>query len=95
MKTVLAFAVAAALSGAPVLAQDETSSREVAKPANAGFAGIDKNGDKLISKEEWAAAGKNERAYGVFDANGDGKLTEAELMAGMQKMRDRRAGRSE
>ncbi|MBW8815524.1 MAG: EF-hand domain-containing protein [Caulobacterales bacterium] len=47
----------------------------------------DKNGDGVVDKDEWVAAGRKAERFDLVDANHDGKVTAEELGAAMAKMR--------
>ncbi|THD55763.1 EF-hand domain-containing protein [Phenylobacterium sp.] len=47
----------------------------------------DKNGDGVVDKAEWVAAGRPAERFDLVDANHDGKITVEELAAAMAKMR--------
>jgi Ca2+-binding EF-hand superfamily protein len=49
----------------------------------------DKNGDGVVDKDEWVAAGRPAERFAAVDANKDGKVTAAELEAAMAAMRAR------
>ena len=49
------------------------------------FVKADTNHDGVLSLDEWKAAGRRERGFGMIDTNGDGKVTSAELKAAMAK----------
>jgi len=49
----------------------------------------DKNGDGVVDKAEWTAAGRPAERFDAVDANKDGKVTVAELEAAMAAMRQR------
>lgn len=51
---------------------------------------IDSDKDGTLSKSEWTAAGRPERAFAAFDADRDGKLTPAEIRKGLEKSKQRR-----
>jgi Ca2+-binding EF-hand superfamily protein len=50
--------------------------------AAAVFKALDKNGDGVVTLDEWVAAGRPEELFHLIDANHDGKLTLEELTAG-------------
>lgn len=52
----------------------------------------DTNKDGILSKDEWTAAGLPDPIFGMFDADSDGKVTQDEMKAGREKIRQRRAG---
>jgi len=47
----------------------------------------DKNGDGVVSKDEWVAAGRPAERFDLVDTNKDGKITVEELTAAMARMR--------
>jgi Ca2+-binding EF-hand superfamily protein len=47
----------------------------------------DKNGDGVVDKAEWVAAGRPAERFDLVDTNHDGKITVEELAAAMAKMR--------
>lgn len=49
----------------------------------------DKDGDGVVNREEWVAAGRPAERFALVDANKDGKVTAAELEAAMAAMRAR------
>ncbi len=53
--------------------------------ARIAFDKADTNHDGLISLDEWKAAGRRERGFKIVDADGDGKVTPAELKAALAK----------
>lgn len=52
----------------------------------------DKNGDGVVDKDEWVAAGRKAERFDLVDANKDGKITADELQAAMERMRQQRGG---
>ena len=47
------------------------------------FASADANKDGVVTLDEWTAAGRQEGFFMRLDANGDGKITRAEMQAFM------------
>jgi Ca2+-binding EF-hand superfamily protein len=77
---ILAAAAAAALAAAPLAAQaQQPSAADIIKA-------WDKNGDGVVDKAEWVAAGRPAERFDMVDANKDGKITADELAAAMAKM---------
>lgn len=76
------FPIAATAQDAPAPAPEETPA-PAATPdrAAAAFAKIDRNGDGVVTADEWKAAGRRERGFKFIDSDHDGKLTLAELRA--------------
>lgn len=48
----------------------------------------DRNGDGVITKDEWIAAGRPADRFDVIDANHDGKITAEELDQALARMRN-------
>jgi len=63
------------------------SAQTAASPdqAKAKLAEMDLNHDGALSLDEWKAAGRRERGFKMIDADGDGKVTIAELQAARAK----------
>jgi Ca2+-binding EF-hand superfamily protein len=78
---VLAAAAAAAIAAiTPLAAQaQQPSAADIIKA-------WDKNGDGVVDKAEWVAAGRPAERFDMVDANKDGKITADELAAAMAKM---------
>jgi Ca2+-binding EF-hand superfamily protein len=77
---ILAAAAAAALAAAPLAAQaQQPSATDIVKA-------WDKNGDGVVDKAEWVAAGRPAERFDMVDTNHDGKITAEELAAAMAKM---------
>lgn len=74
--------------------QFEQHRAEMKAKFDADFKAADKNGDGALSKDEAQAMPRLARNYDKLDANRDGKLTQAEIRAGMQKMHQERAKRA-
>lgn len=51
------------------------------------FAKADANKDSVIVLEEWLAIGRREMGFKLMDADGNGKMTQAEFAAGLAKFR--------
>jgi hypothetical protein len=79
----IAISIAAATSGT-VLAQTDTPPPR--DPA-AMFAKADANKDKAIVLTEWLAIGRREMGFKLMDADRDGKVTQPEFTAGLEKFR--------
>ena len=79
--TILAAATAAAVAmTAPLAAQaQQPSTADIIKA-------WDKNGDGVVDKAEWVAAGRPAERFDMVDTNKDGKITAEELAAAMAKM---------
>lgn len=80
---VLAAAATAALLSAAGAAQ-----AQMPAPADI-IKNWDKNGDGVVDKAEWTAAGRPAERFDAVDANKDGKVTAAEMEAAMAAMRAR------
>lgn len=96
MKIAGLIAVVALMTSGGAFAQGQgpTSQDRAAAPAhdpNLGFQSIDRDRDGHISLAEWQAAGRQERGFRFMDANGDGRLTQDEFTAGLQRVQQRRA----
>lgn len=78
----------------PAAAQEGAPTRAGAGGGGGGNRLLEADTDKdgMLTKEEWAAAGLPEPIFGMFDADADGKLTQDEVKAGRERMRQRRAG---
>ena len=76
---------------APVALAAGQQLRRRAVAGAALFAQADTNKDGALSKEEWLAAGRQERGFAFMDADTDGKLTAEELRAGRERLEQRRA----
>lgn len=50
----------------------------------------DANGDGVVDKAEWTAAGRPEDRFAMIDADKDGKISLDEMKAAFEKMRQRR-----
>jgi len=80
------------LAAAAMLAVSATAaSAQAPTPADIVKA-WDKNGDGVISKDEWVAAGRPAERFDLVDQNHDGKITVEELTAAMAAMRARQGG---
>ena len=80
----IAMTIAAATSGT-VLAQ--TGAPPQPRDPAAMFAKADANKDKTIVLTEWLAIGRREMGFKLMDADGDGKVTQPEFTAGLEKFR--------
>ena len=58
--------------------------------AAAAFKALDKNGDGVVTLDEWVAAGRPEELFHLLDTNHDGKLTLDELTAALARYRGAR-----
>lgn len=84
---VLAAATAALLVGATAAPaqQQMPSAADILKQ-------WDKNGDGVVDKAEWVAAGRPAERFDMVDANKDGKITVEELTTAMAAMAKQRQG---
>lgn len=78
---ILAAALALALPALPAAAQ--------APDLDQVFKSWDKNGDGVLTKDEWLAAGRREEGFARVDADHDGKVTPAELKDAIARLRQR------
>ncbi len=62
----------------------QPTDEQIAK-AKAKFQAMDTNGDGMISKPEWLAAGRRERGFAFVDADHNGEVTIEELRVAAQK----------
>lgn len=54
------------------------------------FEAMDTNHDGFVTLDEWKAAGRREERFNEIDVNHTGKITRADLMAYVLKMREQR-----
>ena len=80
-----------AASVAGLLAISTVASAQAPSPADI-IKAWDKNGDGVVSKDEWVAAGRPAERFDIVDQNHDGKITVEELTAAMAAMRARQGG---
>jgi Ca2+-binding EF-hand superfamily protein len=78
----------AATAAAALLAGAGAALAQMPAPADI-IKNWDKNGDGVVDKDEWVAAGRPAERFAAVDANKDGKVTAAELEAAMAAMRAR------
>lgn len=83
----VALASITTLAAGVALAQD--APRQMPAPEDI-FKRWDTNGDGVVDKAEWTAAGRPEERFAMVDANNDGKITLDELKAALEKMRQYR-----
>jgi len=86
MRTIIFAAATAAL-----LAAGAVTHAQAPDPAQI-IKAWDKNGDGVVDKDEWVAAGRPAERFDMVDANHDGKVTAEELTAAMAKMRQQNGG---
>jgi Ni/Co efflux regulator RcnB len=79
------------LTAAATLAAGGVAHAQMPAPADL-IKAWDKNGDGVVDKDEWVAAGRKAERFDLVDANHDGKVTAEELQAAMEKMRQQRGG---
>jgi len=90
MKKVVWTALAASLACLCVTATDASAQprqNKAAKRAAHALQEMDKNGDKVITRDEWTRKAK---AFDRLDSNHDGKITADELAAARGRRRHRR-----
>ena len=81
MRSLCLLPIMVVLYAAPTAAQTVPAPDKVEN----AFAKVDTNHDGVLSLAEWTAAGRRERGFKMIDADGNGKLTPAELKAAMAK----------
>jgi Ca2+-binding EF-hand superfamily protein len=79
-RAVFAFSILALSWGATVVATTGTS--EQARAAQIRFEAMDRNGDGIITRDEWQG---NARSFQVHDWNGDGRLSGEEVRIGARR----------
>ena len=81
-RAILTLTVVAATAFATTGLDAQGNGRGQTRQAQIRFSGMDKNGDRIIQREEWQ--GSN-RAFAVQDWNGDGVLSGQEVRVGAQR----------
>ncbi len=80
-----ALILAGASAQAQAQAQTPQPTDEQIAKAKAKFQTMDTNGDGMISKPEWLAAGRRERGFAFIDTDHNGEVTVEELRVAAQK----------